>query len=108
MMKRILTAIVAVLFLVGCKKTENFDTTGYRNEAVIVGFYEIDECTGGYALNILDDSNYSKMLFTLELPKDTDINTSSIFPVKVAINWVMDYDYCPDNLYIKIYSIKKM
>lgn len=108
MLQRYIGILALVLGMMGCQKKDNFDMTGYKSEAVIVGYYDVDDCTGGYALNIIDDPQYSKLLFSLELPQGVNINKGSIFPVKVAINWEMDQDYCPTSLYIKVLSLKKM
>lgn len=105
----LLLTLIAITFLfIGCSKTTDFDITGYQNEAVIIGYYELEECTGGYALNILGDSRYSKLLFTLELPSDAGITPGSIFPIKVAIDWEKDEQYCPNGDYIIIQELKKM
>lgn len=103
--------IIALLFLFACKKNDPLEPNGfkeYQNEAVIVGFYEVGNCTGGYAINILPPSGQGFIVNALDLPEELSISPNSIFPIKVVLNWEKDSDYCPEANYINIKRIKRV
>lgn len=110
-MKKGIILLLLLATLAGCSKDDLLSPNGfaeYQNEAVIVGYYDVDDCIGGFALNIINDPAYTKMLNALEMPPGSDITKGSVFPIKVVFNWERDSTYCPGSEYIKIKKIMKI
>lgn len=92
--------------LTGCKKEVALSLEPMEHQAIISGYLLSDEvCESGFVINLITDPPTLMPMYALSLPLDSDIDSYTLFPINVAIQFEKDTTACYNN-YIKVHRIR--
>jgi hypothetical protein len=102
----ILSSTMALLIFSGCKKSDRPQST-YTNNAIITGYdLRACACCGGLLINF--DSvahSYQGPFYDCDNePASLGIDSTTVFPVYLKVNWHFDSSVCGGNSHILVTS----